>query len=128
MNEITMDNLADVLAEIMRDGSKIIRTDSGNGCAGPMLVEPADLLDDMEQFDRVVSIMDLCDADLAHVVVALTSFGMLDELAEFPYVAIASSQTGEPNEWTGFYLVWLPGGEILTTEQVEALRSKWEND
>ena len=76
MNEITMDNLANVLAEIMRDGSKIICTDSGNGCAGPMLVEPSDLLEDLEQFNRVVSIMDLCDADLANVVVALTSFGM----------------------------------------------------
>ena len=128
MNEITMENLADVLAEIARDGSKIIRTDSGNGCAGPMLVEPSDLLEDMEQFDRVVSVMDLCDADLAHVVAALGSFGMLDELAGFPYVAIASSQTGEQNEWIGFYLLWVPGGEILTTEQVGELRAKWEND
>lgn len=122
---ITLDNLKSVLEMIGHDGCTIIRTDFGNGCAGPMLCNPEDLLEDLEQFDRVESIMDISAENLTRIMDALHSFGWsFSDIAGFTHVAFASSQTGETNEWKGLYLLWIPYGECLTEEQVDELRKK----
>lgn len=122
---ITLDNLKSVLELIAQDGCSIIRNDFGNGSAGPMVCSPDELLEDLEQFDRVESIMDVSVDNLERVLDALDLFGMeQSDIAGFTHVAFASSQTGETNEWKGLYLLWIPSGELLTVEQVEELLKK----
>lgn len=98
MENITLDTIATRINDLALEGMSIIRTDKGNGSAGPMLISPFGLKG--VEFDLVCKIEDVDYDDKEILIDACKTFD--NDLSNFTHVAYESDANG----WTGLYLIW----------------------